>query len=177
MKKVSTDVEEFAAKVADKEDNPTMHELAKEFPEKTYRELEKYRDADRQQEAARIPLSESQQKQEELEPIGMGHNHPPEEGEEQRLKKEAGACITAGLKRDREAAQFQKTKRAGGYVNEMKEKIKELEIGLANALEINESHQKLNGKLQERLTEVEEENKKIHNHLNKRINNVRKSGF
>ena len=34
----------------------TMHELAKEFPEKTYREVEKYRDADREEEAARIPL-------------------------------------------------------------------------------------------------------------------------
>ena len=32
----------------------TMHELAKEFPDKTYRELEKYRDADRQQEAQQI---------------------------------------------------------------------------------------------------------------------------
>ena len=32
----------------------TMHELAKEFPEKTYRELEKYRDADRNEEAQRI---------------------------------------------------------------------------------------------------------------------------
>ena len=39
-----------------------IHELAKEFPEKTYRELELYRDADRQQEAQQIPLSESQQK-------------------------------------------------------------------------------------------------------------------
>ena len=54
----------------------TMHELAKEFPNKTYRELEKYRDADRQEEAQRIftqqeneELTESQQKQEELEPI------------------------------------------------------------------------------------------------------------
>ena len=47
----------------------TMHELAKEFPNKTYRELEKYRDADRQEEAQQTPLSESQQKQEELEPI------------------------------------------------------------------------------------------------------------
>jgi len=58
-----------------------MHELAKEFPEKTYRELEKYRDADRQEEAQRIftqqeneelkedRLTESQQKQKELEPI------------------------------------------------------------------------------------------------------------
>ena len=32
----------------------TIHELAKEFPEKTYRELERYRDADRQEEAQQI---------------------------------------------------------------------------------------------------------------------------
>jgi len=48
-------------------------------------------------------------------------------------------------------------------------RVKEAQDALANALEINESHQKLNGKLQERLTELEEENKKIHDHLNKRI--------
>ena len=54
----------------------TIHELSKEFPEKTYRQLEIYRDADRQEEAQRIitqqeneELTESQQKQEELEPI------------------------------------------------------------------------------------------------------------
>jgi hypothetical protein len=59
----------------------TMHELCKEFPNKTYRELEIYRDADRQEEAQRIitqqeneelkedQLTESQQKQQELEPI------------------------------------------------------------------------------------------------------------
>ena len=41
----------------------TMHELAKEFPDKTYRELEKYRDADRQQEAQQII---TQQENEEL---------------------------------------------------------------------------------------------------------------
>ena len=41
----------------------TIHELAKEFPEKTYRELEKYRDADRQEEARRII---TQQENEEL---------------------------------------------------------------------------------------------------------------
>jgi FMN phosphatase YigB (HAD superfamily) len=59
----------------------TMHELAKEFPEKTYRELEKYRNADRQEEAQQIitqqdneelkedQLTESQRRQMELEPI------------------------------------------------------------------------------------------------------------
>ena len=41
----------------------TIYELAKEFPEKTYRQLEIYRDADRQQEAHRIF---TQQENEEL---------------------------------------------------------------------------------------------------------------
>ena len=42
----------------------TIHELAKEFPSKTYKELEKYRDADRQEEALGIG--------------GIGHNQPPD---------------------------------------------------------------------------------------------------
>ena len=41
----------------------TIHELSKEFPEKTYRELEKYRDADLNEEAQRII---TQQENEEL---------------------------------------------------------------------------------------------------------------
>ena len=41
----------------------TLHELAKEFPEKTYKELERYRDADRQEEAQQIF---TQQENEEL---------------------------------------------------------------------------------------------------------------
>ena len=40
-----------------------MHELCKEFPNKSYRELEIYRDADRQEEAQRII---TQQENEEL---------------------------------------------------------------------------------------------------------------
>ena len=48
---------------------------------------------------------------------------------------------------------------------------------IADALEVNESHQKMNGKLQERLTELEEENKKMHDHLNKQVENARKSGM
>ena len=36
----------------------TIHELAKEFPDKTYRDLEKYRDADRWEEAQTINVPE-----------------------------------------------------------------------------------------------------------------------
>ena len=126
----------------------TMHELAKEFPNKTYRELEKYRDADRQEEAHKIPMTESQKSQEDLEPITKG------------------VCVTGALRKDREEINLKE-------IN-LEAKIKGLEVALANALEVNESHQKLNGKLQERLTELEEENKKIHDHLNKRIESARK---
>ena len=35
----------------------------------------------------------------------------------------------------------------------------------------------MNGKLQERLTELEEENKRVHEHLNKQVENARKSGM
>ena len=51
-------------KPGDSPTKKTLHELAKEFPEKTYRELEKYRDADRQEEALGIG--------------GIGHNHSPD---------------------------------------------------------------------------------------------------
>jgi hypothetical protein len=68
-------------KPGDSQTKKTIHELSKEFPEKTYKELEKYRDADRQEEAQRIitqqeneelkedQLTESQRRQMELEPI------------------------------------------------------------------------------------------------------------
>ena len=41
------------------------------------------------------------------------------------------------------------------------DKIKELEATLASAQDINENHQRYNGKLQTRLTEVEEDNKRL----------------
>jgi len=66
-------------KPGDSQTKKTIHELVKEFPDKSYRELEIYRDADRQKEAASIPLTESQKSQDKLEPIGIGHNHPPGE--------------------------------------------------------------------------------------------------
>ena len=172
----------------------TMHELAKEFPEKTYKELEKYRAADRLEEA-----------------VGIGHNNPPNEGEEQdnptlweiatthnvsyadavpiqedmRLKRDAlkAACTLGEMRKDRTplANMKKRAEEAEGELSIMKgietNRVKEAQDALANALEVNESHQKLNGKLQERLTELEEENKKMHDHLNKQVENARKSGM
>ena len=108
----------------------TVHELAKEFPDKTYRELEIYREKDRQQEA--------------------------------------GICILGEMKKDRESV---------SELDRIKRDNNDLYNRVAELIEISESHQKLNGKLQERLTELEEENKKMHDHLNNQVENARKSGM
>ena len=71
----------------------TMHELAKEFPNKTYRELEKYRDADRNEEAQRIF---TQQENEQLKEDQHKENWFPDGvtfqekyGKERKLRQEA----------------------------------------------------------------------------------------
>ena len=193
----------------------TMHELSKEFPDKSYRELEKYRDADRVEEA-----------------IGIGHNNPPNEGEEQdnptlwdiakeqnvsyadavpiqedmRLKRDAlkEACTIAEMRKDRTplANMKKRAQEAEGELSIMKQletnRVKEAQARcdhlqneldrvkkenndlfnrVADSLEVNESHQKMNGKLQERLTELEEENKKMHDALNNKLDGARKAGL
>ena len=150
-------------KEGEKQDTPTIFEIIKENPDMTYNEASKV-----------------------LEDI--------------RLKKEVGACITAGMKRDRDATdKMKKTKlipmteeeeyRNAGItkaeigmnspeMKEAKERIKELQIRLAEALEVDEAHQKQMGKLQVRLTEVEEDNQKLaHQVEDLKLNHVRKAGF
>ena len=58
----------------------------------------------------------------------------------------------------------------------MQARVKELDNSLAIALEVNEKHQRYNGQLQTRLTEVEEDNKKLSNQIEDKINQMRKSG-
>jgi uncharacterized coiled-coil DUF342 family protein len=47
-------------KLGDLQTKKTIHELSKEFPEKTYAELEKYRNADRNEEAQQIFIPEDE---------------------------------------------------------------------------------------------------------------------
>jgi len=63
----------------------TMYELAQEFPEKTYKELEKYRDADRQQEAQQILIK---QENEELKEDQQSPEMRDAKKEITKLKKE-----------------------------------------------------------------------------------------
>jgi len=61
------------------------------------------------------------------------------------------------------------------------DRVKRLDASLANALEINENHQRYNGKLQVRLTEVEEDNKRlsqqISDYIKKHEDRFRKVGL
>ena len=155
----------------EEQDNPTLFEIMKEDPNITYNEATKV--------------------QEDL-----------------RLKKE-GVCITGALKKDlskgkeidyhrywkdmyekehklRQEAQGETTivKGIGMSSPEMKdakERIKELENSLSIALEINENHQRYNGKLQTRVTDLEEDNQKltqqINDYIKSREHTIRKAGL
>ena len=154
MKKEKPTVEEFAAEMADKEDNPT---------------IEKYREADRHQESKQIPLTEAQRNL--VEHI------------------EAGSCIMGEMRKDREDFNWQEKydkehklrQEAEGELTILKgietNRVKEAQEALANALEVNESHQRLYGKLQVRIAELEDENKKMHDTLEKQLEGARKAGL
>jgi|TARA_R100001530_G_scaffold2963_2_gene4647 chromosome segregation ATPase len=62
-------------------------------------------------------------------------------------------------------------------VEELSAQIVELRKRLAEALEIDESHQKLNGKIQERLTEVEHDNKYLSEKIETYRDMLRKAGL
>ena len=130
----------------------TIFDLARKYPTKTYVELEAYRDADRQEEAASIPLTESQKSQKELEPIAKG------------------ACITAEIKKDRPSQPLSELDR-------VKKENNDLFLRIAELTEVEEAHRNLNGKLQERLTEVEEDNKKLSHQIEDKLYKIRKSGL
>ena len=56
-------------------------------------------------------------------------------------------------------------------------RVKELEDSLAAALGINDDHQRYNGKLQDRLTEVEEDNKRLSKQIDDHLNKFRNAGL
>ena len=56
-------------------------------------------------------------------------------------------------------------------------KIKELESTLASAQDINDAHQRYNGKLQKELTEVQEDNKKLAMQIDDYREMLRKAGL
>jgi hypothetical protein len=168
-------------KPGDSQTKKTIHELAKEFPNKTYRELEKYRDTDRVEEA-----------------IGIGHNHPPK-----------GVCVTGALRKDREYEKEHKlrqeaegelsilkgiettrVKEAQARSNQLQDELdrvkkekNDLFIRIAELIEANEKEVKnLKWIKDHDYIFLIDENKKLHAEIKKlkenvRLHNVREAGL
>ena len=62
-------------------------------------------------------------------------------------------------------------------IKELQARVKELDNSLAIALEIDDKHQRYNGELQTRVTELKEDNKKLSLQVEDKINQMRKSGL
>ena len=138
----------------------TIHELVKEFPDKTYRELEIYREKDREQEAGVCVMGEMRKDREEEKEIDYHRYWKNMYEKEHKLRQEAEGEMTI-------------VKGIGQNSPEMKSlRARVKELG-----EINESHRRYNGKLQKRLKEVEMDNKKMALQIEDKINQMRRSGM
>ena len=156
----------------------TLGDLAKEFPNKSYKELEIYREKDREEEAGICVMGEMRKDREDLdwhEKYNMEHKLRQEAEGELTIVKGIGNSSPEmkSLKSEVEALKQQLHVDREKY----RKDNNDLYNRIADSLELNESHQKTNGKLQERLTELEEENKKLHDHLTKQVENARNSGL
>ena len=166
-------------------DSETIFDLARKYPNKTYVELEAYRDADREEEAQQIPLTESQKKQDELEPIASGVcvsgelRKDREYEKEHKLRQEAEGelSIMKGIETNRVKEAQARCDHLQSELDRTKKDNNDLFNRIAELTEVEESHRNMNGKLQERLTEVEEDNKKMAKQIEDKIDRMRKSGM
>ena len=174
----------FMTKPGDSQTKKTIHELAKEFPNKTYRELEKYRDADRQEEALGIG--------------GIGHNQPPDlvevmAIENDKLKKrvqeaEGELSILKGIETNRVKEAQAKSNQLQDELDRFKRENNDLYNKIADLTEslkskdyfkdpdykflVNENH-----RLEQQYLEVVADNKKLAAQIEDKITQMRKSGM
>ena len=140
------------------EKGETIFDLARKYPNKTYKELESYRDADRQEEAQQIS------------PIEINWKKRAQEAEGEM-------SILKGIETNRVKEEQARSNQLQDELDRVKKDNNDLFLRIAELTEVEESHRKMNGKLQERLTEVEEDNKKLANQIEHRINQLRRSGL
>ena len=187
-------VERQMAEIKDLHKHETIFDLARRFPNKTYRELEKYRDADRQEEA-----------------IGIGHNHPPDlveviTIENDKLKKRAQEAegeltIIKGigntspemklLRTEVEALKTQLHTDRAEYQKELdriKKENNDLYNKIADLTEVTKSKDYFrdpdykylideNRRLEEEKNELLIDNKKLATQIEDKINQMRRSGM
>ena len=168
-------------KPGDSQTKKTLHELAKEFPEKTYRELEKYRDADRVEEA-----------------IGIGHNQPPDlvevmAIENDKLKKrtqeaEGELSILKGIETNRVKEAQTRCNHLQDELDRIKKENNDLYNKIADLVEVAKSKDYFrdpdykflieeNRRLEEERNELLIDNKRLAEQVEDKIHRLRTSGL
>jgi len=134
-------------------------------------EMEKYKEKDRQEEAGTCIIGEARKDREV--------NWKEKYEKEHRLRQEAEGelSILKGIETNRVKEAQARCDHLSLELDRIKRDNVDLYNRIAELIEVDESHQKLNGKLQTRLTELEEENKKLHTYIDKQVNGARKSGM
>ena len=171
-------------KPGDSQTKKTIHELAKEFPNKTYRELEKYRDTDRQEEALGIG--------------GIGHNQPPDlvevmAIENDKLKKRAQEAegelsILRGIETNRVKEAQARSNQIQDELDRVKKENNDLYNKIADLTEVTKSKDYFrdpdykylieeNRRLEEEKNELLIDNKKLAAQIEDKMNQLRKSGM
>ena len=180
-------------------ESETIFDLARRYPNKTYVELEAYRDADRHEEAQQIPLSESQKKQEELEPIDGEEQDNPElfdwkakYNKEHKLRQEAETetILVKGIGINSPEMKDAKKKieelqggleRARKENNDLYNRIADLTETLKNKDYFEKPDYKFlvdeNHKLEQQYLEAMAENKKLAKQIEDKMDKLRKSGM
>ena len=171
-------------KPGDSQTKKTLHELAKEFPDKTYRELEKYRDADRQEEALGIG--------------GIGHNQPPDlvevmAIENDKLKKrtqeaEGELSILKGIETNRVKEAQAKSNQLQDELNRVKKENNDLYNKIADLTEVAQSKDYFrdpdykylieeNQRLEQERNELLVVNKRLNQKTEDQVEKARKAGM
>ena len=145
------------------------------------------------------PPTESQQKQAELEPIEGEEQHDPtifdvarddfkkelnwkekyDKEHKLRLEAEGETHLVKAV-----GMNSPEMKAANLKIDEMRKELDRVKLEnnnlftrVADSLEVNESHQRLNGKLQVRVAELEDDNKKISRQVEDQVERARKAGL
>ena len=142
-------------------------------------EMEKYKEKDRQEEAGVCIVGKARKDREEPDWHPDGITFKEKYTKEHNLRQEAEGELTIlkGIETNRVNEANTRCNNLSFELDRIKKDNVNLYNRIAELIEIDESHQKMNGKLQERLTDLEEENKKMHAKLDERIDSMRKSGM
>ena len=105
---------------------------------------------------------------------GIGMNSP--EMRDLKGKLTETEVILNGTKKIVEDG-FKKVQQLQKELDRVKEENNNLYNRIADALEVNESHQRLNGKLQVRIAELEDDNKKLSGQIEDQLTRARKAGL